>query len=135
VCKFAPSHRGTPQSRDGQHEHGSLSCIVAFLGETNWSRSKVGRILEAANNLDPFVVSKVAPIGATHPSRTQTLSTKAASERSALSRRFSCVADCLRTANLRPAGESAFYESIQLAEELMRRIDARWPRDRIPGKM
>jgi hypothetical protein len=27
-----------------------------------------------------------------------------------------------------------FYESIQLAEELMRRIDARWPRDRVPGK-
>jgi hypothetical protein len=33
-----------------------------------------------------------------------------------------------------PAREAAFYESIQLAEELMRRIDARWPRDRVPGK-
>jgi hypothetical protein len=32
-----------------------------------------------------------------------------------------------------PARETAFYESIQLAEELMRRIDARWPRDRVPG--
>jgi hypothetical protein len=32
------------------------------------------------------------------------------------------------------ARESAFYESVQLAEELMRRIDARWPRDRVPGK-
>ena len=33
-----------------------------------------------------------------------------------------------------PARESAFYEAIQIAEELLRRIDARWPRDRVPGK-
>jgi len=33
-----------------------------------------------------------------------------------------------------PAREMAFRESVELAEELMRRIDARWPRDRIPGK-
>jgi hypothetical protein len=33
-----------------------------------------------------------------------------------------------------PARDSAFYESIQIAEELLRRIDARWPRERIPGK-
>jgi hypothetical protein len=33
-----------------------------------------------------------------------------------------------------PARETAFYESLQLAEELMRRIDAPWPRDRVPGK-
>jgi hypothetical protein len=33
-----------------------------------------------------------------------------------------------------PSREAAFYECLQLAEELMRRIDARWPRDRVPGK-
>jgi hypothetical protein len=33
-----------------------------------------------------------------------------------------------------PARETAFYESLQLAEEPMRRIDAPWPRDRVPGK-
>ncbi len=33
-----------------------------------------------------------------------------------------------------PAREAAFYEAIQIAEELMRRIDARWPLDKIPGK-
>ena len=33
-----------------------------------------------------------------------------------------------------PARDSAFYEAIQIAEELLRRIDARWPRDRVPGK-
>lgn len=33
-----------------------------------------------------------------------------------------------------PAREVAFRDSIELAEELMRRIDARWPRDRVPGK-
>ena len=30
--------------------------------------------------------------------------------------------------------EAAFYDAISIAEELLRRIDARWPRDRIPGK-
>jgi hypothetical protein len=75
-CKV--SHRGTASKTGEQHEHGSLNCIVAFLGDANWSRSKVGRILEAANKLDPFVVSKVAPVGTTHPSRNQMLSTKAA---------------------------------------------------------
>jgi hypothetical protein len=33
-----------------------------------------------------------------------------------------------------PAREAAFYDAISIAEELLRRIDARWPRDRIPGK-
>jgi hypothetical protein len=33
-----------------------------------------------------------------------------------------------------PARQSAFADSIALAEELMRRIDARWPRDKAPGK-
>jgi hypothetical protein len=33
-----------------------------------------------------------------------------------------------------PAREMPFRESIELAEELMRRIDHRWPRNRIPGK-
>jgi hypothetical protein len=33
-----------------------------------------------------------------------------------------------------PAREAAFYDAIQIAEELLRRIDARWPIDRVPGK-
>jgi hypothetical protein len=33
-----------------------------------------------------------------------------------------------------PARDMAFRESLELAEELLRRIDKRWPRDRIPGK-
>jgi hypothetical protein len=33
-----------------------------------------------------------------------------------------------------PARQTAFMDSIELAEELMRRIDARWPANRIPGK-
>lgn len=33
-----------------------------------------------------------------------------------------------------PARETIFYESIQLAEELLRRIDTRWPQSKIPGK-
>jgi hypothetical protein len=33
-----------------------------------------------------------------------------------------------------PVRDMAFRESLELAEELLRRIDKRWPRDRIPGK-
>ena len=33
-----------------------------------------------------------------------------------------------------PARQSAFADSLALAEELMRRIDARWPRDKVPGR-
>jgi hypothetical protein len=36
--------------------------------------------------------------------------------------------------SLRMQSRHQFYESLQLAEELMRRIDASWPRDRVPGK-
>jgi hypothetical protein len=33
-----------------------------------------------------------------------------------------------------PAREMAFRNSIDLAEELMRRIDQRWPANRVPGQ-
>jgi hypothetical protein len=33
-----------------------------------------------------------------------------------------------------PARQTAFMDSIELAEELMRRLDARWPANKIPGK-
>jgi hypothetical protein len=33
-----------------------------------------------------------------------------------------------------PARQTAFMDSIELAEELLRKIDARWPANRIPGK-
>jgi hypothetical protein len=39
-----------------------------------------------------------------------------------------------RSEALSLAREAAFYEALQIAEELLRRIDARWPRDRVPGK-
>jgi hypothetical protein len=84
ACKVVPSHGGTKLSsrgRDGEgasHEHGSLNCIVAFLGESNWSRSKVDRVLQAATQLDPYVISVVAPIGTPHPRQTQQISMKTA---------------------------------------------------------
>jgi hypothetical protein len=33
-----------------------------------------------------------------------------------------------------PARQTAFMDSIELAEELLRRIDHRWPSNRVPGK-
>jgi hypothetical protein len=33
-----------------------------------------------------------------------------------------------------PAREMAFISSIELAEQLMKKIDARWPSNKIPGK-
>jgi hypothetical protein len=34
-----------------------------------------------------------------------------------------------------PARQTAFMESLELAEELLRRIDAKWPANRVPGKI
>jgi hypothetical protein len=78
ACKLISSHRGTesnPKGAGRHHEHGSLDCIVAFLGESNWSRSKVDRIIQASTKLDPFIISKIAPIGTPHPGREQQLGT------------------------------------------------------------
>ena len=33
-----------------------------------------------------------------------------------------------------PAREMAFVSSIELAEQLLKKIDARWPSNKIPGK-
>ena len=33
------------KSGEARHEHGSVSCVVAFLGEENWSHRKVGDLL------------------------------------------------------------------------------------------
>jgi hypothetical protein len=56
VCKVEPSSHGGTQPRSKfaskEHEHGSLNCIVAFLGESNWSRSKVDRIIQASTKLE-----------------------------------------------------------------------------------
>ena len=37
----------TPAEKSGaaRHECGSVRCITAFLGEENWSKSRVGRLL------------------------------------------------------------------------------------------
>ncbi len=37
------SYGGGREGAGRTHEHGSERCIVAFLGENNWSRSKVHR--------------------------------------------------------------------------------------------
>jgi hypothetical protein len=56
-CKHLqqPSRSGTavaPHGRDGQHVHGSVECILAFLGENNWSHTKVGNLHQLAENAD-----------------------------------------------------------------------------------
>jgi hypothetical protein len=78
ACKV--SHRGTPSKTGEQHEHGSVNCVAAFLGEENWSRSQVGRLLLFSEKLDPSLMQKIAPVGTTHPGRKQVLSQKMAEE-------------------------------------------------------
>jgi hypothetical protein len=71
ACKLdESSHRGTKRDslgrvNDGKpHEHGSLNCVVAFPGESNWSRSKVDRIIQASTKLDPFIIAEGPIYGA-----------------------------------------------------------------------
>jgi hypothetical protein len=47
---------------------------------------------------------------------------------------FACRKLAALEAKPSPAREMAFRDSIHLAEELMRRIDARWPQNKIPGR-
>jgi hypothetical protein len=47
---------------------------------------------------------------------------------------FACRRLAALEAKPSPAREMAFRDSIHLAEELMRRIDARWPQNKIPGR-
>ncbi len=50
ACKEYPSHGGTGiKGAAKKHEHGSVTCVAAFLGETNWNRTKVGVLLEIAD--------------------------------------------------------------------------------------
>jgi len=47
---------------------------------------------------------------------------------------FACRRLAALEAKPSPAREMAFRDSIHLAEELMRRIDARWPQNKVPGR-
>jgi hypothetical protein len=60
TCKVVSLHG---EAKGRPHECGSERCVSIFLGETNWSDSKVHRIIQAGTKQDPFVVSKVAPVG------------------------------------------------------------------------
>ncbi len=39
-----------------QHEHGSVGCIVVYLGKENWSRRKVSDIVKLKDKLHPSVL-------------------------------------------------------------------------------
>src|SRR5260370_41458735 len=65
ACKWNhASHGGThgkrPQGGGKEHEHGSVTCVAAFLGETNWNRTKVGVLLEIAASV---TLCRAAPFG------------------------------------------------------------------------
>lgn len=60
------------------HEHGSEKCIAAFLGETNWSHDKVGRLVAIADKLDAALLEDV--VSETHPERTAAIGITSAVE-------------------------------------------------------
>lgn len=51
------------------HEHGSVNCILAFLGEHNWSRAKVGKLLKLAEEADDALLAATASRDAAHQPR------------------------------------------------------------------
>jgi ParB-like nuclease family protein len=64
LCKQL-AHDEPPVAKHGhaQHEHGSERCVAAYLGEENWSRPKVNRLLQLANNFDKSLLKDIAPEG------------------------------------------------------------------------
>lgn len=62
-CKWlegdVPERDGTSKfaRHDNQHMHGSVECILAFLGEKNWSHTQVGNLYKLAENADPSVLN------------------------------------------------------------------------------
>jgi len=65
ACKYVPSNGRTAHPEKARHtsshEHGSVDCVLSFLGENNWSRSKVADFLLMASNLDEVVKQQIAP--------------------------------------------------------------------------
>lgn len=57
--KHLPHSKGLTQSHR-PHEHGSVECVVAFLGEENWRPTKVKALLAISEKLDVAVKSMVA---------------------------------------------------------------------------
>lgn len=56
---------------DNQHVHGSVDCILAFLGEKNWSHTKVVNLLQLAENADPSVLQATISRKSRHSTRGQ----------------------------------------------------------------
>ena len=59
-CRGISAHDGQKIGRGRPHECGSEHCISAFLGDKNWSRSKVNRLL-TISDLPPDVTRSVTP--------------------------------------------------------------------------
>jgi hypothetical protein len=69
ACKRQALHGGTPVKKHGHEqlcEHGSVCCLVAFLGEANWSIRKVENLATIADELDARILKYVAD---KHPER------------------------------------------------------------------
>jgi ParB-like nuclease domain len=59
LCKLP--HRGAASKTGEQHEHGSERCIAAYLGEENWGKTKVDRLLQLATNFDRSLLRDLTP--------------------------------------------------------------------------
>ena len=70
-CKHLRVSSGdrTKLSEGRPHEHGSLECIRAFLGEHNWSHSKIGELIKLAEKAGEEVLNATQTQGAYHRAR------------------------------------------------------------------
>lgn len=127
-CKHVnPAAQGKRDSlgrvNDGRtHEHGSASCVSAFLGSKTWPVKTVEELLRAGKDLAPEVRKMVAPSGTTHPNRKQQLPQKGAIALGVLSKeKQKEVASILKEAMSQPGakdkiGEQEIKRVAKLAE-------------------
>jgi hypothetical protein len=62
ACKQQVSDCRTPVQKHGHEQecqHGSVRCLLAFLGEVNWSKTKIADLVRIADHLDNVLLKNV----------------------------------------------------------------------------
>jgi hypothetical protein len=62
--------------KDDQHKHGSIPCLLSFLGDINWNQQKIHSLVSIADGFDANLLRDVA--NEEHPERRATLGITAA---------------------------------------------------------
>jgi hypothetical protein len=60
TCKYlSGTLTDIPKGGDKKHEHGSVRCLLAFLGKDNWNRDKIDSLVSIADRFDAALLRDV----------------------------------------------------------------------------